>query len=205
MPPTCGRLHIAVLRFVSKAARARALVIALTVVLFSPRLPAQSSSPASDPLGEAKALVRQGNFDAALLDYQSLLAKNPKSPDTYAGLARLYLKYKDVRQAADTIAKGLQQTDAWPLHVALGEVEFRQGKIPEAEKEYVEVINAGHHNARAYLGLARVRWAISMNKSAKTLIDKAHELDPDDPEIEQFWIKTLNSTDRAKYLKQSLI
>lgn len=174
-----------------------------------PSQPATSSSarPADvppDPLGEAKALARKGNFDAAIGKYQQLLQERPKSPDAYAGLTQAYLKKKDVTQAYETVTKGLQVTDSWPVRVALGEVYFRQGKISEAEKEWVGVINSGHPAARAYLGLARVRWAIAMNKSAKAMIDKAHELDPKDLDIQRLWIGTLRRSERIKYYESYL-
>ena len=110
-----------------------------------------------NPLGEATALARKGDFDAAIETYQHLLKERPNSPDAYAGLTRVCLKKKDVVQAFDTVTKGMQVSDAVPLHVALGEVYFRQGKIPEAEQEWVKAINSGHASARAYLGMARVR------------------------------------------------
>lgn len=166
---------------------------------------AQPSDVPPDPLGEARVLARNGDFDAAINKYRQLLQEKPKSPDAYAGLTRVYLKKKDVTQANETVTKGLQVTDSWPVHVALGEVYFRQGKISEAEKEWVNVINSGHRAARAYLGLARVRWALSMNKSAKALIQKAHELDPKDPDIERHWINTLNRRERIKNLENYLV
>lgn len=150
------------------------------------------------------ALARKGDFDAAIKKYQQLLQEKPKSPDAYAGLARCYLKKKDVTHAYETVSKGLQVSDAWPVRVALGEVYFRQGKITEAEKEWIDVINSGHQSARAYLGLARVRWAISMNKSAKAMIDKAHEFDPNDPDIQRSWIGTLRRSERIKYYENYL-
>ena len=79
-----------------------------------------------------------------------------------------------------------------------------QGKINEAEKQWVEVINSGYPEARAFLGLARVRNAIAMYKSAKKMIDKAHELDPYDPDIQEEWIGTLSRSERIKYLEASL-
>src|ERR1700686_4040726 len=165
---------------------------------------AQLSSAPPDPLGEAKALDRKGNFDAAIKKYQQLLQERPKSPDAYAGLTHCYLKKKDVTQAYETITNGLQIADSWPVRVALGEVYFRQGQIPKAEKERVGVINSGHQAARAYLGLARVRWAISMNKTAKAFIDKAHGIDPNDPEIKRSWIGTLRRSERIKYYETYL-
>ena len=64
------------------------------------------------------------------------------------------------------------------VKVARGEAYFRQGKIPEAEAQFVAVINSGAENARAYLGLARVSQAISLFHREKLMIDKARALDP---------------------------
>jgi tetratricopeptide (TPR) repeat protein len=179
----------------------------LTIAL--PAAPAPADSPAvhpsgapPDPLGEARALIRKGDFDAAIEKYRQLLLERPKSPDAYAGLTRVYLKKKDVAQAYDTVTKGLQLTDSWPVHVALGEVYFRQGKISDAEKEWVDVINSGHQAAQAYLGLAQVRWAVSKNKSAKAMIDKAHALDPKDPDILRYWFNTESRRERIKNLEK---
>ncbi len=171
--------------------------------------PSRSSSATSlnsspDPLGEARTLAQKADFDGAIKKYQQLLQERPKSPDAYAGLTRVYLKKKDVARADETVTKGLEVSDSWPVRVALGEVNFRQGKITEAEKEWVGVINSGHPSARAYLGLARVRWAIAMNKTAKAMIDKAHELDPHDADIQKYWVRTLPRAERINYYENYL-
>jgi len=93
---------------------------------------------ALDPLGNAKALFREGDFDGAIQKYQQILQEIPNSPEAYAGLTRVYLKKKDVSQAYATISKGLQVADSRPVHVVLGEVYFRQGKIPEAEQRRLQ-------------------------------------------------------------------
>jgi len=145
--------------------------------------PASTLSAVPSRLAEAKMLYRKGSFDAAIAKYQEILQGNPPSPDAYAGLVRTYLKKKDVQQAYDTATHALQVVDSEPIHVALGEVYFRQGRIHDAEEEWVKVINSGRQDARAYFGVARVRMALSMYKSAWTLLDKAHTADPSDPEI----------------------
>jgi Tfp pilus assembly protein PilF len=165
---------------------------------------AQPKVESSDTLGEGLALERKADFDAAIKKYQQLLEEKPKSPDAYAGLTRVYLDKQDVKQAYETVTKGLQVNDSWPVRVALGEIYFRQGKIPEAEREWADVINSGHQSARAYLGIARVRWAIQMNKSAKLMIDKAHELSPNDPDIERDWAATLPLNERIQHFETFL-
>jgi tetratricopeptide (TPR) repeat protein len=164
--------------------------------------PANSSPPS--PLSEALRLYRKGEFEGAIHQYQQLLQEKPKSPDAYAGLARVYLKRKDIQQAHETISKGMDTVDSPTVKVALGEVLFREGKIPEAEEQWVKVVNSGYPMARAYLGLARVREAISMYASAKRMIDKARELDPNDPDIQKAWIDTLGRKERITYLESYL-
>ncbi len=174
----------------------------------APTLPSNSppgaASTSTDYLGEARGLFKRGDFDGAISKYQELLRLKPKSPDAWAGMVRVYLKQKKVEQAAHTADQALAISDSPRIRVAHGEVLFRQGKIDEAQKEFVGVINSGYPEARAYLGQARVYRAYAMYKSAGKMIDKAHSLDPVDPDIQERWMTTLARADRIKYLEESL-
>jgi tetratricopeptide (TPR) repeat protein len=156
------------------------------------------------PLAEAQALYLRGDFEGATRQYLQLLQEQPESAEAYAGLTRVYLKSKDVERASETVKHGVEVADSPPVRVALGEVLFRQGKIAAAEQEWVKVINSGHGDARAYLGLAKVRWALSLYRGGRTMIDKAHALDPGDPEIEHLWVERLPRAERIQYLEQYL-
>jgi tetratricopeptide (TPR) repeat protein len=172
--------------------------------------PASATSPAAvpsmpNPLGEAMALYRQGKLDGALAKYQQLLQQQrPQSPDAYAGIIRVYLKQNKVDEAARVADQALALSDAARIRVAHAELLFRQGKIEDAEREWVDVIKSGHPEARAYLGLARVRRAIAMYKASQDFIQKAHDLDPYDPDIEERWVSTLPRSERIKYLERAL-
>jgi tetratricopeptide (TPR) repeat protein len=166
------------------------------------KLPNPAAS--TDPLAEASSLSRKGDLANAIEKYQQALQADPKSAAAYAGLARVYLKQRNVDLASETITKGKAVSDSPALHVAQGEVYFRQGKIAEAEQEWVNVIKSGHLEARAFLGLARVTNAESMYHKGKTMIDEAHQLDPSDPEIERYWMRTLQLSDRIKALETRL-
>ena len=161
-------------------------------------------APNDNPLGEAGILYSHGNFPDAIAKYEGYVQQHPQSPDGYAGLVRVYLKQKDVEQAVQMAEKGIAQSDSPRMRSARAEVWFRQGKILEAEKEWVDIVNSGRPEARAYLGLARVRNAIAMYKTAKVMIDKAHALDPNDTDIQEEWIGTLSRAQRLKYLEDSL-
>jgi len=158
----------------------------------------------ADSLAEATRLSCDGQFDMAIKKYQDILAKSPNSSAACAGLTRAYLKQEDVEQASETITKGIQAADGPAVRVALGEVYFRQGKLSEAEHEWIAVLNSGHADARAYLGLARIARAYSMYKRAKEKIDKALALDGDDFDVEGFWLETLRQSERIRNLENAL-
>ena len=153
---------------------------------------------------DAHTFYRKGQFDNALAKYQAYLTAHPRSPDAYAGLIHVYLKQKRIDEAAQTADLGLTKTDSHRLLVAQAEVWFRQGRITDAETAWVKILNSGYPEARAYLGLARVRDAIGNYRSAKFMIDKAHSLDPEDPDIQEEWIGTLSRAERIQYLESAL-
>jgi len=155
-------------------------------------------------LGEAAGFYYRGEFDAAIQKYQQILTDKPNSSEAYAGLTRVYLKQKKVKQADATISKAVQAADGPSVRVALGEVYFREGKIFEAEHEWINVINSGHADARAYLGLARVYRSLSLYKKAKDKVDKAYQLAPSDPDIQRYWSDTLSLSARVKNLEDYL-
>lgn len=171
----------------------------------NPAKAAKSLQPElENPLHVALELYRKGDFDGAISSYRALLQTSPNSPEAFAGIARVLLKQKKVDQASITIADALKLNDSYLLHVALGEVLFRQGQIHAAEHEWANVINAGHVDARSYFGLSRVRNALAMYKTGKEMIDTAHELAPDDPDITEAWAATLSRAEHVKYLETML-
>lgn len=163
-----------------------------------------ASASTTSPLADALTLYRKGDLDGAVQKYKQTLLDDPKSPDAYAGLIRTYLKMKDVERASQAATKALEVADSPPVRVAVGEVYFRQGRIGDAETEFRNVLKSGQPDPRAYLGLARVYWSISLHKSGWTLIEKAHELDPADSEIRRAWMLKLNTKDRIKFLQEYL-
>jgi len=171
-----------------------------------PVLAERGGRPASEDLllAEAEKFYRAGDFDHAVQDYERVLQASPNTPEAYAGLTRVYLKKKDIPQAEATIRKGVRLADSPAVRVALGELYFRQGKIPEAEDEWIRVVNSGSPDARAYFGLSRVRRAASMYQSSRNMLVKAHQLDPSDPEIRLRWAETLSQAERINFLEEYL-
>ena len=167
-------------------------------------VPGTESAP-SALLKEADEQFRTGSFDKAIIQYNQILKSGALTAEAYVGIVRCYLKQGNLGAAAETLEKGLQAKPADPgLKVVQGELFFRQGKIPDAERIFVQVINAGGAPARAYLGLARISSASGLYARAHRLILRAHELDPSDPDIQKQWMGTVPRRDRVKLLESYL-
>ncbi|HZR28462.1 MAG TPA: aspartyl protease family protein, partial [Terriglobales bacterium] len=163
---------------------------------------APAKAISGDLLGDALRLYRSAKFEDAAEKYAEALKQNPNSADAYAGMIRCSLKEGEVQHAYQSIQKAIAAApDSEKLHVVLGEVYFRQGKMHEAEQEFVNAANMQSPDARAYLGLARVSAAVSMRGRARQMLARAHELDPDDPEIQWLWLNTLPRAVRIKALE----
>jgi Tfp pilus assembly protein PilF/predicted aspartyl protease len=176
----------------------------------SPLAPAAASTSA--PLHSMPELLalgleayRTGKFDDAVEKYQSVLQQDPKSADAYAGLVRVYLKQEKIDTANEIASKGvIQAPDSAAAHTALGEVYFRQGKMEDGEREFLKSVNTAHPEARAYLGLSRLYDALSLHAKARKMLEKAHALDAEDPDVQRRWISTLSRSERMRSLEQYL-
>jgi tetratricopeptide (TPR) repeat protein len=153
----------------------------------------------------ALRLARTGKFDAAVQAYNSLIASGSHPSLACAGLARTYLKLKKIDEAYAAAVKAVQLSpDLADAHVALGETYFRQGKLAEAENEFITIAKTGAANARAYLGVSRISEMASLHKQAKQMIEKAYSLDSDDPEIQRERLRFLGVPERISALQRYL-
>jgi tetratricopeptide (TPR) repeat protein len=170
----------------------------------SPSPASRSQSAVMSPaLLHAQGLYRSGKFDQAAAEYNAIIAGNgPDTAAAYAGLARLCLKQ---RKPEDAFAAAQTAVTLDPhlatAHSALGEVYFRQGKMVDAEREFRFPFSNKKPDARACLGLGRLYEATSNFKSAKTMLEKARALDPDDPEIGYAWMGTLAVKDHLEAIQ----
>jgi tetratricopeptide (TPR) repeat protein len=168
---------------------------------------ASPAVPSPSPIAEALQLYRTGKYDAAIERYNSIIKTNTDATVAvaYAGLARVYLRQKKPTDAYTAAAKAVELgPNIGTGHSALGEVYFRQGKLAEAQTEFLTPLRANNQDPRSYFGLTRLALATSNYKKAKDFIDKAHNLDPADPEIRRAWLGTLGFKERLKALQEYL-
>jgi len=155
-------------------------------------------------LDHAQKMLWTGKLDAAEEEFTAL-SKSADPAPAYVGLARVELKRRHPEEAFAFAAKAVElAAHSADAQVAMGEVYFRQGRIPDAEKIFVDVINSGANNARAYFGLARVSNSASLYRRGKEMIDRAYSLDPANPDIRGYWLARLSVEDRTKALQDIL-
>jgi tetratricopeptide (TPR) repeat protein len=156
-------------------------------------------------LEQAQRAYRLGQFDAAVEHYRAIIALGSDKALAYAGLSRTYLKLNKLNDAYLAATKGVEDGAlVAATHSALGEVYFRQGKLDEAQAEFLTALKLNPADSRSYLGLARLDQATYDFKKAKVAIDKAHSLDPADPDIEGAWVDTRSLVEQAKALEVNI-
>lgn len=174
------------------------------IVFLALTIPPAAAQQPTDLIQEALRAYRSAKFDLAIEKYRAALKAEPKSAEAYAGITRSYLKQENVQSAFETASKGLSEAPGVLTHVAMGEVYFRQGKMGEAEREFLQGVNTQHPDARACLGLVRLYNASSLYAHARKMLEQAHQLDSDDPDIQKEWMTTLKRPERIHYLETYL-
>jgi tetratricopeptide (TPR) repeat protein len=153
----------------------------------------------------ALALFRSGKFADAESAYNEILKSNPSSTSALVGLTRLQIMERRLADASASLARVVALDPASDeVQTAQGELYFRQARLPEAEQIFTALVRKGTTQARAYLGLGNIYWATSTYQHGKLMLDKAHDADPDDPEIRRRWLGTLTRKERIKQLKEYL-
>ena len=166
-----------------------------------------STQPAIEPSPAEKALelLHADKYDEASSAYKAIIATGPDPGVGYAGLAHVYLRQHKIADAFTAAKEAVTISPKLPdAHVALGEVLYRQGKIDQAENEFLTVINSGAKNAQAFLDLARAERAASYHLQAKAMIGMAHRMAPDDPAVRSAWLSTLPREEQIKQLQAQL-
>jgi tetratricopeptide (TPR) repeat protein len=193
------RLLLAVCLSVSAAAQT-------TADYTKPAIPvpgATAASTAPDPLLSAEELMNKRQFAEATTAYQAYLEKNPASPEANTGLIRSLLRAYKLDEADEAAKKAVAAVPSSAMvHVAAGDLAFRTGRFGDTETEYRSALKLDPKFARAQLGMGRMLQMVSMNKRAKDTFAKAHELDPSDSEITDYWLDSLPYTEHLDQLKK---
>jgi predicted aspartyl protease len=74
----------------------------------------------------------------------------------------------------------------------------------ESEQEFLKSVNRANPASRGFFGLSRLYDAYSLHAKARAMLEKAHSLDPSDPDISRRWMRTLSRAERIKWLEAYL-
>jgi tetratricopeptide (TPR) repeat protein len=152
-------------------------------------------------LEEARQLCWNGDYRHAATLYTEIIAGGKDVAAAYAGLAHAYLKMRKVDDAYKAASKAVELDPLLAAaHAALGDVYFRQGKLYEAEQEYLTPLRAKNEDAQAYLGLSRIYHTTFNENRARIVLDRAHTLDPKDPDINSDWVQTRPAAEQIRAL-----
>ena len=178
----------------------RALLCLLTIALpLFAQAPSGSADPAKALNQKARDAWRTYDYPAAEKFYREALAQNPASGESHAGLIRSLLDEKKLFPAEQAVEQAMvAASSSADVHAAQGDVLFRQGKIAQAEVAYRASLDIDDKLARGWYGLSRVSLLNSYYRTARQQIMKAHELDPDDPDIYDSWAVRLPRPERKR-------
>jgi|SRR5208283_4997846 len=163
------------------------------------------ASPIDPGLAAADQLYRSGKFSEAEASYQALVKTDPQLVAAQAGLVRARLRQQKVDEAFEAVnAALLAQPNAAALLTAKGDVQFRRAEMSDAELSYLAAKKLDRNEVHAYLGLARLYRAYSMYRVAYGELQIAHQIAPDDVDVQRAWLGMLRRKERRAGLEAYL-
>lgn len=165
-----------------------------------------TNTPAKLPeLAAADQLYRAGKFAEAEASYQALLKNDAKLVPAEVGLVRSMLRQQKIDEALNAVNTSLtMEPNAPALLAAKGDVQFRNGEMPDAELSYLAAKKLDPKDVHAYLGLARLYGSYSLYRRAYDQLQSAHEIAPDNIEVQRAWLRMLPRKERLAALETYL-
>jgi len=180
------------------------VVISLSIAIYTFADDVKPPAENSD-LAAANQLYRSGNFADAAEKYRAILKVNATLVPAQTGLIRALLRQQKIDDASAEAGKVLAtQPNSAPLLAAMGDVQFRLAEMPEAEKSYLRSQTIDPKELRAYLGLTRLYNAYSLHARAYQELQVAHQIAPDDPEVQRLWFNRLGWHERIAAIQAYL-
>src|ERR1700691_4393045 len=161
-------------------------------------------------LAAADQLYRAGKFAEAEVGYQGVLKNDSKLAPAevllaQVGLVRAMLRQQKIDEALDTVNAALAvQPNAAALLAAKGDGQFRNGEMSEAEISYLAAKKVDAKEVHAYLGLARLYGSYSLCRKAYEQLQSAHEVAPENIEVQRVWLHMLPRKERMAALEAYL-
>jgi len=156
-------------------------------------------------LATADQLYRAGKFAEAEGSYRALLNTDSKLVPAQVGLVRAMLRQQKIDEASDAVNAALDaEPNSAALLAAKGDVQFRRAEMSDAELSYLAAKKLDHKEVHAYLGLARLYRSYSLYRIAYGELQIAHQIAPDDIEVQRAWFGMLPRKERLAALEAYL-
>jgi tetratricopeptide (TPR) repeat protein len=156
-------------------------------------------------LSAAEQFYRSGKFAEAESVYQALLKADAKLVPAQIGLVRTMLREHKIDEALEAVNDALAaQPSSAGLLVAKGDVQFRRAEMSDAELSYLAAKKLDPKELGAYLGLAALYRCSSLYRKAYGELQIAHEIGPDDIEVQRAWLGMLPRKERLAALEAYL-
>jgi tetratricopeptide (TPR) repeat protein len=183
------------------------VLLLLTLMAFGD----DAKPPATNPeLVAADQFYRAGKFAEAEAGYQALLKSDSKLVpaelvSAHVGLVRAMLRQQKIDEALEAVNTALApQPNSAALLAAKGDVQFRRGEMSDAEVSYLTAKKLDPKEVHAYLGLARLYASYSLYRKAYDQLQSAHEVAPDNIEVQRAWLRMLPRKERLTALEAYL-
>jgi Tfp pilus assembly protein PilF/predicted aspartyl protease len=164
---------------------------------------AKADSASVEALASANALMKDGKYEDAAAAFKAVIAKDPTSAEGQAGLMRSLLRARELDQADEAAKQAIVAApQSAVVQAAFGDVGFRTGHFDNAEHGYRTALQLDPNSARGWFGMARMYDMVSMHRKARMAFAKAHELDPTDPQIEEYWFDSRPYPEQLEFLKK---
>ncbi len=162
-------------------------------------------SEAAKNVKMADDLVGQGKPQEAIAKYQAALKLDPQLESAHIGLTTAHLDLGEIDAALASVLAGMNaHPESAPLMVTLGKVRFRRGEMGESEQAFQTALQIDPHQAGAYIGLARLYRSFSLYGHADAAVKRAHEIAPNDGDVQFLWLQTLPRQERLPALEAYL-
>ena len=157
-------------------------------------------------LAQGGEQLRAGDWAAAVDTYTKAIQVDGTSAKAHAGKIRALLENYQVHEAQQASATALAVAPKSPeVLEASGEVEFRMSRMQQAAESFEGALQIDKNYARAWLGMAEINRMISNHKRAHEMIEKAHSIDADDPDVLEAWAhEQKKATDEVPALQRVL-
>lgn len=156
----------------------------------------QNPNSAPTHLSMGKAYAGQGNTVAAIQQFQETIRIKPENSEAYLGIADIREQRGDLEHSIAELRSAIEMMPTnMDLHLKVADESLKLEKLDDSIKEYRSVLDAQPQNSAAAKGLTRAYY-LKANKeatgaffvsnefeSAKHMIDKAVQMNPNDMEL----------------------